>query len=332
MSDSRESRRKSTFAALPQGRPKSRHPNWRPIKPMSELRWHPLLDQWVVVTAHRQDRPQMPAGACPFCPGSGRVPADYDVHLYPNDFPAFSFDDPGAPGACDVVLYSPDHNRLPSELPTTQWEKVIDLWTHRTAELERDPRVKHVAIFENAGEAVGVTMPHPHGQIYAIPFLPPRLERELANAAVFEQREGRCLYCKILDDEQRDAIRVIADNASFVAFAPSFARFPFETLIYARRHVADLAGLTADERRDLAAIILMMRKKYDGLFGKPMPLMMRVHTISHPPSHFYIEFLPLQRSATKLKYLAAVESALGMFLNDVVPEQAAAALRDVAER
>jgi UDPglucose--hexose-1-phosphate uridylyltransferase len=295
---------------------------------MSELRWHPLLEQWVAVTSHRQDRPQMPADWCPFCPGSGRVPEVYDVYLYPNDFPAFSFDDPGAPGACDVVLYSPEHNRLPSELPAEQWEKVIKLWTRRTAELERDPRVKHVAIFENAGEAVGVTMPHPHGQIYALPFVPPRLERELSNAMAFEQREGKCLYCKILDDEQREGIRVIAEKSSFVAFAPSFARFPYETLIYSRRHVAGLAGLATDERRDLAATILMMRKKYDGLFRNPMPLMMRVHQASH----LYVEFLPLQRSPTKLKYLAAVESTLGTFLNDVVPEEAAAALRGVAQR
>jgi UDPglucose--hexose-1-phosphate uridylyltransferase len=295
---------------------------------MSELRWHPLLEQWVAVTSHRQDRPQMPADWCPFCPGSGRVPEAYDVHLYPNDFPAFSFDDPDAPGACDVVLYSPDHNCLPSQLPVEQWEKVIDVWTRRSMELERDPRVKHVAIFENAGEAVGVTMPHPHGQIYALPFVPPRLERELSSALAFERREGKCLYCKIIDDEQSEGTRVIAENSSFVAFAPSFARFPFETLIYSRRHAEGLAALDAAGRRDLAAIILTMRKKYDGLFQQPMPLMMRVHQTSH----FYVEFLPLQRSPTKLKYLAAVESSLGTFLNDVVPEEAAAALRAVAER
>jgi UDPglucose--hexose-1-phosphate uridylyltransferase len=134
---------------------------------VSELRWHPLLEQWVVVTTHRQDRPQMPADWCPFCPGSGRVPDDYDVALYPNDFPAFSFEDPSAPGACDVVLYSPEHSKLPSELPVEQWEKVIALWTRRTQELAADPRVKHVAVFENTGEAVGVTMPHPHGRPWA---------------------------------------------------------------------------------------------------------------------------------------------------------------------
>ena len=284
---------------------------------MSELRWHPLLEQWVVVTAHRQDRPQMPADWCPFCPGSGRVPESYDVHLYPNDFPAFSFDDPKAPGACDVVLYSPEHARLPSELPVEQWEKIVALWTRRTAELMADERVKYVAIFENAGEAVGVTMPHPHGQIYAFPFVPPREEAELRAPS------QPCLYCKVLLDEQRDGRRVIVENASFVAFAPYFARFPYETQIYARRHVAGLPELNSGEAADLAAIISVMRKKYDALFGFPPPLMMMLHQ----SRHFYVEFLPLQRSPTKLKYLAAVESATGTFLNDVIPEEAAAALR-----
>ncbi|SRR6266404_6421889 len=285
---------------------------------MSELRWHPFLEQWVVVTAHRQDRPQMPANWCPFCPGSGRVPDSYDVFLYPNDFPAFSFDDPNAPGACDVVLYSPEHTRLPSELPVAQWEKVVGLWTRRTAELSADPRVKHVAVFENTGEAVGVTMPHPHGQIYAFPYVPPRVERELKSA-------DECRYCRVLEDEQRDGRRIIAENDSFVAFAPYFARFPYETQIYSRRHVASLPELTATEAHDLAAIISDMRKRYDRLFGFPIPLMMRLQQ----GPHFYVEFLPLQRSATKLKYLAAVESTLGAFLNDVIPEQAAAALRAI---
>src|SRR5882724_10479426 len=179
---------------------------------MSELRLHPILEHWVVVTASRQDRPQMPANWCPFCPGSGRVPDHYDVYLYPNDFPAFSFDDPAAPGACDVVLYSPEHTRLPSELPLAQWEKVVALWTRRTAELARDPRVKHVAVFENTGEAVGVTMPHPHGQIYAFPFVPPRVERESQAAA----KHATCLYCAILAEELRDEKRIVAHNASFV--------------------------------------------------------------------------------------------------------------------
>ena len=292
---------------------------------MSELRWHPLLEQWVVVTAHRQHRPQMPADWCPFCPGSGPVPDNYDVYLYPNDFPAFSFDDPGAPGACDVVLYSPRHDLLPSQLPVAQWEKVIALWTRRSAELAADTRVKYVMIFENTGEAVGVTMPHPHGQIYAFPFIPPRIERERAAADRFRSKENRCLYCKVLEDELRDGRRIVAQNDSFVDFVPYFARFPYETQIYLRRHASRLSELTSAEARDLASMISLIRKKYDALFGSPMPLMM----VLHQEEHLYVEFLPLRRSATKLKYLAAVESASWTFLEDVIPEQAAESLRRV---
>lgn len=277
---------------------------------MSELRWHPLLEQWVVVSAHRQGRPQMPADWCPFCPGSGKVPEQYDVYLYPNDFPAFD-------GGCDVVLYSPEHTKLPSELTAEQWEKVIALWAKRTAEYEADPKVKHVAVFENTGEAVGVTMPHPHGQIYAFPFVPPRIEKELAAAS------NGCIYCEILARERADRARLIVEGEHFDAFAPYHARFPYETNIYVKRCVRSLNGLTAAEKIDFARILSRMRQKYDALFGFQMPLMMILHQFKH----FYVEFLPLQRSAKKLKYLAAVESALGTFLEDVTPEDAAAALR-----
>lgn len=292
---------------------------------MSELRWHPLLREWVVVTSNRQDRPQMPQDWCPFCPGSGRVPDNYDVYLYPNDFPAFSFDDPAAPGACDVVLYSPDHNRLPSELPLSQWEKIVALWTRRTGELWCDSRVKHVAVFENTGEAVGVTMPHPHGQIYAFPFVPPRVEREWRSSSEFRLAEKKCLHCDVLANESKQP-RVIDKNSSFTAFVPYFARFPYEVQLYVNRHARGLTELNDAEAHDLAQIVLTIRKKYDALFNKQMPLMM----VLHQTMHFYIEFLPLQRSAHKLKYLASVESSLNTFLEDVMPEEAADALKKVA--
>ncbi len=248
----------------------------------------------------------MPDDGCPFCPGSGRVPDSYDVYLYPNDFPAF-------PGKCDVVLYSPEHHRLPSELSVEQWEQVIALWTRRTEELAADPEVKYVMVFENTGEAVGVTMPHPHGQIYAFPFIPLRIERELQSAA--------CAHCRVLAEELQNGARIVDQNEYFCAFVPYFARFPYEMSIYSRTHVARLADLT--NRRALAEMLSVVRKKYDALFRSPMPLMM----IVHQERHFYIEFLPLRRSANKLKYLAAVESATWTFLEDVIPEQAAEELR-----
>ena len=311
--------------------------------PLSELRWHPLLRQWVVVATQRQHRPQLPEDWCPFCPGSEQVPEEYDVHLYPNDFPAFSFDSPpfspegdlftitGARGACDVVLYSQDHNLLPSELPVEQWKKVIDLWTRRTSELFRNPDVEYVAVFENTGVAIGVTMPHPHGQIYAFPFVPPLVKTELESSAAHFRAHEECLYCKILAGELEDGRRMVAVNESFAAFLPFFGRFPAEMQICPRRHFASLLDLSEMEKRDLAALLSILRKKYDNLYGFPMPLMMLVRQRpakgEHPYFHFHVDFLPIQRSPKKLKYLAAIESGVGAYLNDTLAEEQAGVLR-----
>ncbi len=313
---------------------------------MNELRWHPLYRQWVAVATERQDRPQLPADWCPFCPRWGRVPKGYDVYLYPNDFPAFSLEGDGyepfdpsnglyqttnAAGACDVVLYSPEHNRLPSDLSVENWRQVIDLWTRRTAELTALPVIQYVYVFENTGIAIGVTMPHPHGQIYAFPFVPPLAQKEFDSAAAHWRDHRRCLYCEILARELDDAKRVFAENDSFVAFVPFFARFPAEGQIYSRRHFQNLADLTDAERTDLAALIKTVRQKYDRLFNAPMPLMMLVRQApakgDHPYFHFHLEFLPIQRTATKLKFLASVETGGGTFLNDTQAEDRAAALR-----
>ena len=306
---------------------------------MSELRWHPLLGEWVVVAAIRQDRPQMPKDWCPFDPGSGRVPDQYDVYLYPNDFPAFQPDSPpfdpdpglfkttGARGSCDVVIYHPDHNMLPSQMPVDHWRLVVDLWTRRFRELADRPDNQYVFIFENTGAAIGVTMPHPHGQIYAFPFIPPLAQRELAAAS---ESDG-CLYCKILAAEAAAGLRIVTENTSFIGFVPFFARWPAEMQIYARRHFGTLTDLTDAEASDLASIISVVRRKYDHLFGFPMPLMMLLRQSpakgAHPYFHFHVEFCPIQRSPTKLKYLAGVESGLGTFLNDTEAEERAAALR-----
>jgi UDPglucose--hexose-1-phosphate uridylyltransferase len=316
---------------------------------MSELRWHPLLRQWVAVAAHRQGRPQMPKDWCPFCPGSGAVGETYDVRLYPNDFPAFSFDADefleagvplesspffrrtGARGSCDVVLYSPNHRLLPSQLPVEQWEKIIGLWTHRFRELRAIPDVRYVFIFENTGEAIGVTMPHPHGQIYAFPFVPPLIERELESARDYHAAHGDCLYCRILAEERKAGSRIVAENGGFVAFIPYFARFPQEMQIYSRRHSGTLEELTPGEQRELAEMLSLVRRKYDNFFGSPMSLMMLLRQSpvpgEHPYSHFHIELDPIQRSETKLKYLAGVESGAGTFLNDTLAEERAAQLR-----
>jgi UDPglucose--hexose-1-phosphate uridylyltransferase len=314
----------------------------------SELRWHPLLREWVAVAAERQSRPQLPEDWCPFCPGSGRVPDDYDVYLYANDFPAFSFENPpfspepglfkstGARGACDVVLYSPEHRLLPAQLSVEQWRKVVEVWTKRTAELFAHPDVRYVSVFENAGVAIGVTMPHPHGQIYAFPFIPPLIQTELDSALQHFREKSACLYCHILAEEIKDARRLVAANDSFVAFLPFYGRFPSEMQICARRHLGALQELSVEERGDLAALLKIVRQKYDNLHGFPMPLMMllrqRPAGAEHPYFHFHVDFLPIQRSATKLKYLAAVESGHGTFLNDTRAEEQAGLMREAEPR
>jgi UDPglucose--hexose-1-phosphate uridylyltransferase len=309
----------------------------------SELRWHPLLREWVGVAAERQGRPQLPEDWCPFCPGSGGVPDHYDVHLYANDFPALRFENPpfsadeglftatGARGACDVVLYSSDHRQLPSQLKVEQWEKVMELWTQRSVELCKQPDVQYVCVFENTGVAIGVTMPHPHGQIYAFPFIPPLVEIELDSASTYFDERGACLYCSILDGEIEDGRRLVASNDCFVALLPFFGRFPTEMQIYSRRHFQSLHDLSDGERGQLASLLKIVRQKYDNLYGFPMPLMMLVRQApakgAHGYFHFHIDFLPIQRSPTKLKYLAAVESGCGTFLNDTRAEQQAELMR-----
>jgi UDPglucose--hexose-1-phosphate uridylyltransferase len=286
----------------------------------------------------------MPANWCPFDPGSGRVPDNYDVYLYPNDFPAFSSDtapfDPqpglfaetGPRGACDVVLYSPEHTLPPSKLTVERWRKIVDLWTQRTGHHADNPDVALVAVFENCGEAVGVTMPHPHGQIYAMPFISPIVEKEIASAREYAAKnEGACLFCRLLAHELKDALRVVAANDHFAAFVPYAARFPAEIAIYARRHVRTLLDITDDERSALADIISVIRRKYDNLYGSLLPLMMSVRQAPlkrlDDPYHLYVQFLPLQRSPNKLKYLATIETGYGTFLADTAPEEMAEKLR-----
>jgi len=318
---------------------------------MHQLRWHALLKQWVVFNTDRQNRPQMPADWCPFDPGSGKVPDHYDVHLYANDFPGFFpaadpfsanrhpglFDSTGPRGACDVVLYSPEHTLPPSQLSLENWRKVLDVWTSRTRDHSRNPDMALVAIFENCGEAVGVTMPHPHGQIYAMPFVSPVVEKELEAASEYRAAHaGACLFCDLLAEELKQRVRIIAENDHFAAFVPYAARFPAEVAIYSRRHVPTLLELSDQEKDALAGIVSTVRKKYDNLYGFLLPLMMAVKQapLKQPEAayHFHIQFLPLQRSVNKLKYLATIETGYGSFLADTAPEEMAEVLRGCEPR
>ncbi len=315
---------------------------------MSELRWHPLLREWVSVAAARQNRPQMPRDFCPFCPGSGKVPDHYDTFLYANDFAAFSPDNPpfdphpglfaiaGSRGSCDVVLYHSDHNLIPSAMPASHWAKVVETWRARTEQLFANPDIAYVYIFENAGEAIGVTMPHPHGQIYALPMIPRLVAREFDSARSHMEEHSECLYCRLLAEETSAEKRIVIETENFAAFVPFHARWPGEMQIYPKRHLQGLPEMTVAEREELAKVIKVVRMKYDNLWGFPIPLMMMVRQQPtrgrHPYFHFHVEFFPIQRSREKIKYLAGVESGTGLFLNDTLAEDKAAELREALPR
>jgi UDPglucose--hexose-1-phosphate uridylyltransferase len=313
---------------------------------MTELRWNPTVREWVSTASHRQDRPLMPEDWCPFCPGSGRVPDNYDCYIYPNDFAAFSIPPPQpaiqgddfyrvalSQGKCDVVLYSPDHNTSLPQLSLDHLVKLVRLWRKRFTELKATAGIRYVLIFENKGAVIGVTMPHPHGQIYAFPFIPPRLQREMEAARAHQRAKRRCLFCDILKKERRDGRRIVAENEAFTAFVPFYARWPYEVHIFSRRHLGTLDQFRASEERGLAEILKWVTLKYDNLYQMSFPYMMLLHQAptkgNFPYFHFHIEFYPPHRSKEKLKYLAGVETGAGTFLNDSLAEEKAAELRSV---
>ncbi len=291
----------------------------------------------------------MPTERCPFCPGSGRVPDNYDVYIYPNDFPAFSVPPPEpliagdefyrvarSHGKCDVVLYHPDHNTSLPQLSLHHLTRLVRLWRKRFTELKAMPGIRYVLIFENKGAVIGVTMPHPHGQIYAFPFVPPRVERELETARDYHRARGKCVYCDVLRKERRDGRRLVAENKAFSAFIPFYARWPYEVHIFSRRHLGAFDQFRPEEERALAEILKWVTMKYDNLFQFSFPYMMLMHQAptkgKAPYFHFHIEFYPPHRSKDKLKYLASVETGGGIFLNDSLAEDKAAELRAVPPR
>ena len=321
---------------------------------MSELRYNPLLGEWTATATARQDRTFLPPeDYCPLCPTEPggfptEIPApDYDIVAFENKFPSLRIH-PETPaiegdefyrvepsyGVCEVVVYTPHHASTLTSEPVEQIYKLILVWTDRFRELSEHPFVKYVFIFENKGEAVGVTLHHPHGQIYAYPFVPPQVKLELEQSLEHFETNQRCLICDIAEKEMAFEKRLIAENESFVAVIPFFARYPYETHIYSKRHMQAFTDFTADEQRDLASILKQVLVAFDGLFQVSFPYIMSIHQRpsdggDYDHYHFHIEFYPPMRSATKLKYLAGSEAGAGMYINDTMPEEKAAELRSL---
>ncbi|HEX2053015.1 MAG TPA: galactose-1-phosphate uridylyltransferase [Actinomycetota bacterium] len=324
---------------------------------MTERRFDPTRAEWVTFASHRQNRTFLPATEqCPFCGTRDdgfetEIPvASYDLAVFDNKFPSLTAKPPDpsvessdlypvepALGATEVVLYSSDHSATLAGMSAERLYWIVNLWSERYAVLGAREHVKYVLIFENKGVEVGVTLHHPHGQIYAYPEIPPVPRKELTAALAHLEAKGTCVFCDQVGRERGDGLRVLAENPSFVAFVPFAARYPFEVHILSRRHAASLLDLTDPERRLLAGILLRVLRGYDALFGFSMPYIMGIHQAPtddgewQAVSHFHIELTPPYRTATKLKYLAGSEFSAGAFLNDTVPEESAARLREAVE-
>jgi UDPglucose--hexose-1-phosphate uridylyltransferase len=321
----------------------------------AEIRWDPLLDQWVVIASHRQTRTFLPPpDECPLDPSrDGRlteIPAeDYEVVAFENRFPSLSTsavlgpdpdlladDDPlftrrAGLGRCEVVCFTSDHSASFSSLSPERAGTVFDAWVDRTEALNALPEVEQVFVFENRGEEIGVTLSHPHGQIYAYPFVPPRMRRQLDSSRRYRERTGECLHCTLLAAEREAAVRIVAETDLFTVVVPHAARWPYEAHVYARRHVADLPALTGEERAELAEVYLDLLRRFDSLFPTPTPYiaawMQAPARHDRDLAHLHAQVFSIRRAAGKLKYLAGSESGAGVWVNDISPERAAAALR-----
>ena len=325
-----------------------------PQAPASEMRRDPLTGEWVAIAAHRQSRTyKPPAAQCPLCPSSPGRPSeipdsDYDVVVFENQFPSFAQGIeaatgivegmpmvPAAParGRCEVVCFTPDHGSSFGNLSPTQARTVVEAWADRTRELSRTPGVEQVFCFENRGEEIGVTLHHPHGQIYGYPFVTPKTELMLQVAQDYRTEHGRPLLGDVLDAERSSGRRVIVESEHWTAFVPAAARWPVEVHVVPHRQVPDMAGLTDAERDDFAVTYLELLRRLDGLYDRPLPYIAAWH---QAPVHtgrdlawLHLEVFSVLRSADKLKYLAGSESGMGVWINDVTPEQMAERLRAV---
>lgn len=336
--------------------------------PRWEQRWHPLRREWVIIAAHRQDRPwsgktqetdtkAIPSydPTCYFCPGNARVSGivndQYDgVFVFDNDHPCVG---PNAPtqlervsspygsmpatGLARVVCYDPRHDLSLARLGRSGIMQLIDCWVAQYQELGERPEVNHVLVFENRGEVVGVSNPHPHCQIYGTNFVFTTIENEARFAREHFDRVGRSLLGDMIAAELADERRIIARRATCVAFVPYCARWAYESYVAPVRPVEHLADLTSEEREDLADVLEEVLIRYDNLWQMAFPYVMVLHHAptdgrEHPGFHFHIEFHPPLRKPDLLKHLAGPEIGGGSFLSDTWPEEKAAELRAVSAK
>jgi UDPglucose--hexose-1-phosphate uridylyltransferase len=335
-----------------------------------EQRWHPLREEWVIIAAHRQERPwhgerlggsassETPkpeyAADCYLCPGNSRVSGarndEYSgIYFFDNDHPCVGvaasrqletpvgiYRNRPASGIARVLCYSPKHDLTLAELRADEVENLLAAWRDQYIDLGSRPDVTHVLVFENKGEAVGVSNPHPHCQIYATNFVFRTIETEAGVSRRHYHETGRALFQDIIKAEREDGRRIIHENSSAIAFMPYFARYAYECYVAPKETYPSLSELSKKEIQDLAAVLKQMTVRYDNLWQMPFPYVMTLHHApldgkDHSSFHFHIEFHPPLRKPNLLKYLGGPEIGGGNFLSDTLPEAKAEELRNVSD-
>lgn len=312
----------------------------------SEIRRDELLGDFVAVASHRQGRTyHPPADECPLCPSEGdrlsEIPdSSYDVVVFENRFPSLA----GDSGRCEVVCFTSDHDASFAALSERQARLVLDAWTDRTSELSHLPSVEQVFCFENRGAEIGVTLGHPHGQIYAYPFTTPRTALMLRSLARHKAATGGGnLFDAVLERELAGE-RMVLEGEHWAAFVPYAAHWPYEVHLYPKRRVPDLLGLDEAARAEFPRVYLELLRRFDRIFGEnepPTPYIAAWHQAPFGPLDdvegvtrddfaLHLELFTIRRTSGKLKFLAGSESGMNVFINDVPPERAAERLREVA--
>jgi UDPglucose--hexose-1-phosphate uridylyltransferase len=348
----------SNSAPSPSEGPGLPAPGW----PDSGLRWDALRGEWVVVAAQRQDRTFLPpADECPLDPSRPghltEIPASsYDVVVFENRFPSLrgAPADPasGAPaetggppetggvpgrpaiGRCEVVCFTSDHNASFASLSPRRVRTVVEAWADRTTTLGAMNGIEQVYCFENRGEEIGVTLSHPHGQIYGFPFVTPMTSRMLAQARGYAAGHGGNLFDDLVAGEIATGIRLVTRNEHWTAFVPAAARWPYEVLLFPAERVPDIPALSDAARAAFCDLYLDVLRRLDALFGMPLPYIAAWHQAPRRDDFAQREFglhlqvLSVRRAPGKLKYLAGTESGMGVWINDVLPEEAALRLRE----
>lgn len=330
------SKNRKTDQRIPQQRPET-----------ADLRFDPLNSEWITVASHRQQRAFLPpANACPLCPTTdsnlSELPDNFDVAVFENKGPAFGpatgdIDHPQgnifgfstkANGRCEVVVFSPEHTGSLASMPISRVETVISAWQDRTENLQRTPGIVQVFPFENRGEEIGVTLHHPHGQIYSYPFVTPRTQRLISSIDNFSGD-----FFQQLADFEFSSERVVLESESFVAYVPFAARWPVELHLMPKRQLPDLSVLTEDEAKELASVYKNLLQGIDTLYESPTPYISAWHQApmieNRDRVRLTLQITSPRRAEDKLKYLAGSEAAMGAFVGDVAPETSAARLREV---